>query len=290
MRAFLRKIYYKLPIVGDITRISHHLAAIRNNQEILKKLFARSATLEILSSSERYTDKKRLHLSERKVCSQNGEDGIIAEIMRRLGVQGKTFVEIGVGGGCENNTSLLLSLGWSGYWIDGDPAIRSSLSYWEQRSPGSLKGVVSFVTSENINRLFGELGVPEEFDFLSVDIDQNTYYIWEALRSYKPKVVAVEYNSSIPPEIEWKVKYDATSTWDGSANFGAGLKSLEILGHEKGYALIGCDLAGVNAFFVRSDLVNDLFATPFTAENHYEPPRYELSQQFGHPATFLDRV
>jgi hypothetical protein len=54
---------------------------------------------------------------------------------------------------------------------------------------------------------------------------------------------------------------------------------LEEIGREMGYALVGCGMAGVNAFFVREDLVGDKFCAPFTARNHYEPPRHYLSTQ-----------
>jgi len=64
---------------------------------------------------------------------------------------------------------------------------------------------------------------------------------------------------------------------------------MELLGRERGYSLVGCDFCGVNAFFVRDDLLGDKFEAPFTAENHYEPPRFALSQlRRGHAPTILD--
>jgi hypothetical protein len=55
-----------------------------------------------------------------------------------------------------------------------------------------------------------------------------------------------------------------------------------------GYALVGCNFTGVNAFFVREDLCGDRFAQPFTAENHYEPTRYGLAFRSAHPPGFAD--
>jgi len=112
--------------------------------------------------------------------------------------------------------------------------------------------------------------------------------IGEGLRDFRPRVVVVEYNASLPPDIDWKVRYDASRGWDGSNNFGASLKAFEILGRDLQYSLVGCDYIGVNAFFVRSDLIADRFSPPFTAENHYEPPRYALWNRRGHPAAILD--
>jgi hypothetical protein len=71
--------------------------------------------------------------------------------------------------------------------------------------------------------------------------------------------------------------------WDGSMSFSASLKSLEKLGSSKGYALVGCDFRGVNAFFVRQDLLQDRFYEPFTAEEHFEEARYYLHRKAGHP-------
>jgi hypothetical protein len=75
--------------------------------------------------------------------------------------------------------------------------------------------------------------------------------------------------------MSWVVPYDPKAWgWNtfGNGN-GASLKALEELGAKKGYNLVGCDLCGVNAFFVRNDLLKDRFAAPYTAENHYEPFR-----------------
>jgi hypothetical protein len=102
-------------------------------------------------------------------------------------------------------------------------------------------------------------------------------------------VVVVEYNAVIPPGLDWKVRYAPDRVWDGSHNFGASLKAFELLGTQLGYSLVGCDFIGVNAFFVRSDLVADKFAAPFTAENHYEPPRYVFLHRRAHPVSILDR-
>jgi hypothetical protein len=73
------------------------------------------------------------------------------------------------------------------------------------------------------------------------------------------------------------MKYQENSGWQGDDNFGASLKFLEIKFKEKGYSLVGCDIVGANAFFVRSNLVGKLFLEPFTAENHFEAPKYHLS-------------
>jgi hypothetical protein len=144
------------------------------------------------------------------------------------------------------------------------------------------------VTRENIATLFDQLGVPRELDLLSLDIDQNTYYAWEGLSGFRPRVIVVEYNPVIPPDVDWKAAYDPDRTWDLTHNYSASLKALENLGRERGYSLVGCEFTGNNAFFVRDDLVGDRFAAPFTAENHHEPARYSFLHRRGHAPSVLD--
>lgn len=242
-----------------------------------------------LDRNPRYNDERRLLKFGFQVNSQNAEDGMIHEIFRRIGVGRRVFAEIGISDGTENNTAFLLSQGWTGFWVDGDQTFRRMLSARADLQGDCVKSVVSFVTKENVAGLFAQLGVPEEFDLLSLDIDQNTYYAWEGLSMYRPRAVVVEYNALLPPDIDWKVHYESNRVWNGTSNFGASLKAFELLGRQLGYELVGCDLIGVNAFFVRSDLVGDRFAAPFTAENHYEPPRYALSHRRGHRTAILDR-
>jgi len=101
-------------------------------------------------------------------------------------------------------------------------------------------------------------------------------------------VVVIEYNAIFPPPVRWVMPYDPAAKWTGNSNHSASLKSLELLGRAKGYSLVGCSFAGVNAFFVRNDLLGDLFEAPFTAEHHYEPPRFFLIHKAGHPRTFSE--
>ena len=126
------------------------------------------------------------------------------------------------------------------------------------------------------------------FDLLSIDLDRNTLHIWKALKSLQPRVAVIEYNAVWPADLDYCVAYDATKHWNGTSHFGASLKALESFGREIGYALVGCDSAGANAYFVSADLCADHFRAPFTAENHYEPIRYYLHGKAGHPRAFDD--
>lgn len=252
------------------------------NTMLAQLLYAR--TLE----QPRYQDPRRLLKYGFKAYSQHDEDGITEEIFRRIGTTNQYFVEFGVGDGLENGTTYCLLKGWSGAWIDGSAvcveAIERGFAFLIDA--GRLRVRYSFITAENIEQLFSELDVPEEFDLLSIDIDNNDYWVWQAIRRYRPRVVAVEYNASFRASVRCVVPYHPTTIWNYTNHFGASLRALEELGVDKGYRLVGCNFTGVTAFFVRDDLVGDHFAAPFTAENHYEPPRYFTRMPNGHPPGF----
>lgn len=306
----LRDIYARVPFTRDLLGIAKSVQQTESLAREIRQLAkdielrtgeVRGATRNVntvnairlldfeLGGNPRYCDERRLLKHGFQVCSQNAEDGMIHEIFRRIGVGSRVFAEVGVGSGHENNTAFLLSQGWTGFWIDGDDTFQKVLASRPDLRDECIKSVISFVTKENISELFSQLDVPKEFDLLSLDIDQNTYYAWQGLQTYRPRVVVVEYNALVPPDIDWKVHYEANRVWNGTSNFGASLKAYEGLGRQLGYELVGCDFIGVNAFFVRKDLVTDRFAQPFTAENHYEPPRYALSHRRGHRTAILDR-
>jgi hypothetical protein len=241
-----------------------------------------------LQKSARFKDSKRLLSFSAKVNSQNGEDGIIAEIFNRIGTTNQIFVEIGVENGFECNTAFLAACGWSGHWIDSSANMVQTICKYRDKLAKSVKGWQRFITAENAVAIFEAAGVPNEFDLLSIDVDQNTYYIWEALRHYRPRVVVVEYNSAIPPSVDWRVQYSLDRCWDGTQNFGASLKALEYLGRQLGYNLVGCDCSGTNAFFVTQDICGDHFASPYDAENHFEPTRKTGFRPLRHPPALLD--
>ncbi len=289
MRSKIAKLYRLLPIVRELCQIRELVGEL--NASLHRLNSAESIRLWDFDLHEhpRYGDSRRLLRYQARISSQNGEDGIIHEIFRRIGVTTKTFVEIGVGDGIQNNTSFLLSQGWTGHWIDGSSEFRKALESKPELPRDAVRSLVTFVTAENVVAHFEKLDVPAEFDLLSIDIDQNTYYVWESLGNYRPRVVVIEYNSALPADVDWQVAYRAQRTWDGTQNFGASLKALEILGVRLGYSLVGCDPLGINAFFVRDDLLGDQFLAPYTAENHYEPPRFPLGDQRAHPPSILDR-
>jgi hypothetical protein len=234
----------------------------------------------------RYADKKRLLRFGWKAYSQSDEDGIICEILRRIGEGTRTFIEVGVGDGTENNTLALLVNGWRGLWLEANgsaiEAVRARFA--DPLASQHLRAEHAFVTRDNIDELlrshasdFGEPSV------LSIDVNGNDYWVWNAIQCVRPRLVVMEYNATWHPPMSVTIQYQEQFQWKGNNYYGASLSALEKLGVRKGYSLVGCCFAGVNAFFVREDLCGRHFSKPYTAENHYEPPRYFLLRHSGHP-------
>jgi len=264
---------------------------VEGSVRVVKEILVEQYLKEYLLENPRYEGKK-LNRHEFQVFSQGGEDGIIEEIFNRIGASNRYFVEFGVGNGSESNTTYLLLKDWRGLWIESGEKNVASIrkAYGSLLAGGQLQVRQDFVTAEDIEDIFKEASVPETYDLLSIDIDRNDYWVWQAIQRYQPRVVVIEYNAVLPAHLEWIVKYEARTSWDGSSHQGASLKSLELLGARKGYRLVGCSFTGGNAFFVKEELVGDKFAEPFTAEHHYEPPRYFIARKLGHPRRFGEFV
>ena len=170
--------------------------------------------------------------------SQSGEDGIIAEIFRRIGEGDRQFIEIGVGDGLENNTAALLVRGWSGCWLECDARsvrkIRRRFSSLLQAR--SLKVARCRVTAQTVDSLLQKLGAPVRPDLLSIDIDGHDYWVWESIRSLRPRVVVIEYNASFPPPTRWVMAPSRRHRWRGTTYRGASLASLVELAGAKATA------------------------------------------------------
>lgn len=218
---------------------------------------------------------------EKKIFSQNGEDGIIEEIFRRIGTTNRFFVEFGIENGNECNTRALIeNQKWQGLWIDGSE--ENCKAAQKQFSPKGVFVQKAFVKKENIADLFAKNQVPKELDLLVIDIDGNDYWVWEALHGYSPRVVVIEYNASYLPSQDWIMPYKADHMFDGTIHYGASLKSMSSLAEQMGYVLVGCDKNGVNAFFLRKDLLKKELFLEKDLEYFYSSPKYNCFF-FGHP-------
>ena len=219
------------------------------------------------------TTPQKLADAEFQIYSQWGEDGIIQYLLRHVSVPCKTFVEFGVESYAEANTRWLVEgHQWSGLIIDGSEEHISSVKadpiFWQNQ----LHATCTFITAENINQLITDAGIAGEIGLLSVDLDGVDYWIWKAIHVVNPAIVIAEYNSLFGPEHSVTVPYDAgfvrSKAHFSMSYYGASLAALVGLGKTKGYAFVGSNSAGSNAFFVRKDLL--------------KPPLHEISAAVGY--------
>ncbi len=205
------------------------------------------------------------HEQEFRVFSQWGEDGLIRHLVTQVPVPRRIFVEFGVEDYQEANTRFLLANGgWSGLVMDASEAnvqaIRRDPLFWQH----NLKARQAFVTRENVNQLLAEQGLSGDIGLVSIDIDGNDYWVWEALTAISPAIVVIEYNARFGPDRAVTVPYDAgfdrAKAHPSMIYYGASLRALWLLGERRGYALVGCNSAGNNAFFVRRDLMSAALA------------------------------
>ena len=200
-----------------------------------------------------------INAHERRVFSQNGEDGILEYIFQMVGVTNRTFVEFGVETGRECNTAnLSLNRGWRGLLMDVDEdAVKAACEYYAEQLGSEaerVKIVAARVTPDNINALLRQNDIAGVIDLLSVDIDGNDLWVWQAIELIQPRVVVIEYNASLGPTRSLATVYDAAfNRFDKHPSglyHGASLMALARVGRRRGYLLVGCESTGTNAFFV----------------------------------------
>jgi hypothetical protein len=240
---------------------------------IQRVLSARPMVATIRASRE----PRRFRDVEFKCFSQFGDDGIIQYLVHILDIDEQVFVEFGVEDYKESNTRfLLVNDNWRGLVIDGSEenmaALRREPEYWRH----DLQAVASFVDRDNINGIIRGAGISGDIGILSVDIDGNDYWVWQAIDCVRPVLAICEYNSVFGSDRAISIPYDPgfmrTKAHHSYLYFGASLAALTHLANEKGYELVGCNTAGNNAYFVRRDRLGPL--TPLDAKQGYIESRY----------------
>jgi len=195
---------------------------------------------------------------EFKVFSQWGEDGIIEWLISRLPEIPQSFIEFGVEDYTEANTRFLLAhRNWRGLIIDGDTAniakVRGRSNSWQH----DLTALCAFVTRDNINGLISNAGFGGEIGLLSIDIDGNDYWVWDAITAVNPWIVIVEYNAVLgdmkPLTIPYEAAFNRMASHHSGLYWGASVAAFERLAKQRGYTLAGSNRAGNNLFFDRDD-------------------------------------
>ena len=254
IRSSLKHLYSRVlaPVYGRLNRLHDEIE--RNRMLLVQPRIREFATGAILP---------HLADAEFRVFSQWGEDGIIQYLLAQVATLNPRFIEFGVQDYSESNTRfLLLNNNWRGLVIDGGPdyiqRIRDQEYYWRH----DLTALCAFITRANINDLFINAGFTGELGLLSIDIDGNDYWVWEAISAVSPQIVVVEYNSLFgshwPVTVPYNAEFQRTSAHYSNLYFGASLGALCQLAERKGYRFVGSNSAGTNAFFVRADVLGSL--------------------------------
>jgi hypothetical protein len=198
----------------------------------------------------------RLRDVEFKVFSQFGDDGILQYLIHTVPDLPDTCVEFGVEDYREANTRFLVTHdNWRGVVLDGDKgnveAIRRDPIY----ALHELRAACVFVDADNINTVLRGAGASARIGLLSIDIDGNDYWVWRAIDCVDPVIVVAEYNSVLGAKRPVSIPYDASFVRSRAHHsflyFGCSLPALCHLASSKGYAFVGSNSTGLNAYFVK---------------------------------------
>jgi hypothetical protein len=247
---------------------------------------------KLLSNQQWSMDSSAINDYEFRIFSQFGDDGIIQYLIKHVPIQNKIFVEFGVEDYKESNTRFLMMNNlWSGFVMDGSHANMNSLRaqpwYWKHQ----LMHKAVFVTRENINELMQETGF-SDIGLLHIDIDGNDYHVLEAMdfSVLNPAILIMEYNSVFGKDRAISVPYSPdfyrTKAHHSNLYFGASLPALHYLADRKGYALIGGNLDGNNAYFLRKDLLNSKIRS-CSIEDAYVESQFMESRDINSNLTYL---
>jgi hypothetical protein len=198
--------------------------------------------------------------AEFKVSSQWGQDGIIDWLVERCNIppSAQSFVEFGVEDYRQANTRFLLqNRNWRGLILDGSSAMVAAVREDGLGWRHDLMAQPAFITRENINALIAGAGFRGEIGLLSVDLDGNDYWVWEAIEVVRPILCICEYNAVFGDVWPISTPYDPNfirgKAHHSNLYFGASIAALRLLAMNKGYRFMGTTSSGNDAFFVRED-------------------------------------
>ena len=222
--------------------------------------------------------------AEFQVFSQWNEDGIIQHLLSHVPLAEHTFIEFGADTYEESNTRFLVTNdNWSGLILDADSAFEDFIKRRGLMWRYELSTRRVLLTADNLNDSIGEAGFTGDVALLSIDVDGNDYWLWEALEVVSPRIVICEYNSTFGPDLAVSVPYDPAFVYSDAHPsrlfFGASLRALCHVAEKKGYRFVGCESHGANAFFVRADLDSSL--PTVSVEAGYVRSKFRLSERQG---------
>lgn len=207
----------------------------------------------------------------RNITSEHGEDGVLERVFQIIVEGDKWCVELGALNGVHGSNvwHLIKERNWSGVLIEADRTYFEKLQqeYAGLDSAHCVNAFVSFEGENSLDKIFARTPLPHTFDLFSLDIDGNEYHIWESLSDYRPRVMLVEFNPSIPNDVVFIQPRDMR-VFQGSS-----LRALIELGKCKGYELVATN--EVNAFFVLKELFLKFGITDNSIDALHKDHQYE---------------
>ncbi|MDE1919369.1 MAG: hypothetical protein KGH56_01585 [Patescibacteria group bacterium] len=213
----------------------------------------------------------------RDITSEHGEDGVIEKIFGIIGEESRWCADLGALNGRHGSNvwHLVKESGWSGVLIEADRTYFEKLQaeYAGMGRAHCVNAFVSFEGESSLDRIFARTPLPRTFDLFSLDVDGNEYHIWESVSDYRPRVMVVEFNPSIPNDVSFVQPRD-TGVFQGSS-----LRALVALGKRKGYELVAAN--ETNAFFVLEELfpkfdIADNSIDALRTDHRYETQLFQL--------------
>jgi hypothetical protein len=201
--------------------------------------------------------------------SEHGEDGIIAKIFQIMQPENKWVCEFGAHDPeiISNTWHLIHKENWNAVLIEADDGCFEKLKkyYQDSNSVHCIQSMISYEGKDRLDNILKDTPIPANMDFMIIDIDGNDYHVWEAIETYKAKVLMIEFNASIPSDVSF------VQSRNLSVNQGSSLAAMVSLAKRKGYKLIA--VTAWNAFFIKDEYFHLFF--------NYEAP---LDQMYVYPA------
>ncbi|MBP6214916.1 MAG: hypothetical protein KA399_01845 [Chitinophagaceae bacterium] len=185
----------------------------------------------------------------------HGEDGILLYLLRQIKDVPNIFVDIGSGDCIKSNcANLAVHYGWDGVFIDkNDKQIDIGKRFYHTMiiRGRNIRFLEQMIIPENVNNLLENAGMGGEIGLLSIDVDGNDYWIWEAIKVIKPRIVVIEAKVEFGTR-NVIVPYGDHNHYSVDKMYnGASVEAIRRLGLAKGYKLIGANKQGYNLFFVK---------------------------------------
>jgi hypothetical protein len=222
-----------------------------------------------------------LRKHSKNVASQCGQDGLFEKIFEIIGTKNRWCVEFGAYDGkhLSNTWNLIANHGWHGVLIEGSEARFQGLVQNHQgNNVTCLNKYVHYEGDDSLDNLLAATAIPEDFDLLSIDIDGNDWHVWNSLTKYRPRVVCMEFNPTIPNEVYFV--QDANP----SINQGCSLLAQVELAKSKGYELVVT--SSWDGIFVAAEYFPSFGIKDNSVDAMFDPYPYVTHLLQGYDGTF----